>query len=67
MQPMQNKKPSNVSMMKLSSWCTAILDGKQVRVRVRHLGRGKFLVIEDEAGTNHQRIIDASDIIPCDK
>ncbi|AFU57471.1 hypothetical protein Ngar_c05280 [Candidatus Nitrososphaera gargensis Ga9.2] len=64
---MLNKKLSNVRMLKLSSWCTAILDGKQVRVRVRHLGRGKFQVIEDESGTNNQKIIDASDIIHCDK
>jgi hypothetical protein len=52
--------------MKLSFWCTAILDGKQVKVRVRHLGRGKFQVIEDEAGISSQRVIDASDIIYCD-
>ncbi len=64
---MLNKKPSNVSTLKLSSWCTAILDGKQVRVLVRHIGRGKFQVIEDESGTSDQRIIDASDIIHCDK
>jgi len=43
----KHKKPE-INLVKLSSWCTAIINGKEVRVRVRHLGRGKFQIVEAE-------------------
>lgn len=51
---MLNKRPSSASITKFSFWCTVILDGKQIRVRVRHLERGKFQIIEDEAEISSQ-------------
>ena len=52
--------------MKASFWCDAILDGKQVRVRVMHLGSGKYRILEDESGVHDYKVIDASDIVYCD-
>jgi hypothetical protein len=49
----------------LSYWCTAVMDGKEKRVRIRHIGRGRFLVLEPENSSQHT-IIDASDILHCD-
>ena len=49
--------------MKLSWWCTAVFNGKEVRVR--HLGRGKFHIIEAELDID-AKIIDAADIVRCD-
>jgi hypothetical protein len=48
------------------SWCLCVLQESEVKVKIRHIGRGKFKVIEDEAnGTYIGKIIDASDLIHC--
>jgi hypothetical protein len=60
----KQKKPE-ISLHKLSFWCTAIVNDAKVRVRIRHAGGGKFQVIEADARMD-LKIIDASDIIHCD-
>ena len=60
----KHKKPE-INLVKLSWWCTAVINGKEVRVRVRHLGRGKFRIVEAELDID-ARIIDAADIVRCD-
>ena len=49
----------------ISYWCTAVIEGKEKRVRIRHIGRGRFLVLESE-NSSQDTIIDASDILHCD-
>ena len=58
----KHKKPE-INLVKLSSWCTAVINGKEVRVR--HLGRGKFQIVEAELDIE-AKIIDAADIVRCD-
>jgi hypothetical protein len=51
-------------------WCSvAITSSIIIRVQVVHLGRGKFKVVDDEIGTDElkDRIIDASDILHCER
>lgn len=43
-----------------------MIDGKRVRVRIMHLGRGKYRILEDESGLHDYQVIDASDIVDCD-
>lgn len=58
-------KSPGLNLVKLSCWCTASINGKKIRVRVRHVGRGRFLVIEAE-GTLDRAMIDAADILHCE-
>lgn len=60
----REKKP-DTKLVKLTCWCTAIINGAEAKVRVRHVSRGKFLVIEAERDTD-AKFIDASDIVHCD-
>ena len=60
----KHKKPE-INLVKLSSWCTAVINGKEVRVGVRHLGRGKFQIVEAELDIE-AKIIDPVDIVRCD-
>jgi hypothetical protein len=61
---LKEKKP-DPNLLKLSFWCTAIVNGADMRIRVRHTGRGKFQVLESELDMG-VRIVDASDIVHCD-
>jgi hypothetical protein len=61
----EKHKKSDAHLLKLSFWCTAIVGGTHVRVRIRHIGRGKFQIIESDLDTG-AKVIDASDILHCD-
>jgi hypothetical protein len=46
-----------------SSWCLASINELKRKVKIVHIGRGKFKVINNEEGNNFGNIIiDASDI-----
>jgi len=57
----------NSSRDKYSSWCSAAIEGvKRIKVRLAHVGIGKFLVLEDvEGGKYIDKKVDASDIVNC--
>jgi hypothetical protein len=57
----------NSSMDKYSSWCTVEVEGgKRIKVRLAHVGRGRFLVLEDDEGGKYtDKKVDASDIVNC--
>lgn len=48
-------------------WCLcSIKEGGEVKVKIVHVGRGKFKVIEDEdQGRQVGKILDASELIHC--
>jgi hypothetical protein len=50
-----------------SSWCLASIKDAKTKVRIVHIGRGKFKVISDGEGDRYADniIIDASDIFHC--
>lgn len=58
---------SETSSQKNSSWCLAFINEAKMRVKIIHIGRGKFKVISDEEGDRYIEniIIDASDIFHC--
>jgi hypothetical protein len=58
---------ANPSLEKHSSWCTVELnEGKRVKARLSHVGRGKFLILEDDDGGKYvNKTVDASDIVNC--
>jgi hypothetical protein len=51
-----------------TSWCI-VQDSDQVfRAQIQHVGRGKFKILDDNQERIHVgQIIDASDIINCEK
>jgi hypothetical protein len=60
---MLNKKES---VGKDKTWCTISVNGIKTKVQVRHLGRGKFKVVNDESqGSLIGSIFDASEIFYC--
>jgi len=47
-------------------WCLCSIKGGEVKVKVVHVCRGRFRVIEDEdEGSQVGKILDASDLIHC--
>ena len=49
-----------------TSWCTVILNESTIRAEVKHVGRGKFRIIDDKSdGKYIGMIVDASDIFHC--
>jgi hypothetical protein len=56
----------NESVEKDGTWCTISVNGIKRKVQVRHLGRGKFKVVNDESqGSLIGSIFDASEIFHC--
>jgi hypothetical protein len=56
----------NESVEKDGTWCTISVNGIKTKVQVRHLGRGKFKVVNDESqGSLIGSIFDASEIFHC--
>lgn len=50
----------------LGSDCITFIDKQEVRVKIIHVGRGKFKIIRDDGSGKHVgKIIDASDVIHC--
>jgi hypothetical protein len=50
----------------LDSWCVVSLNGINAIVKIRHVRRGKFRIIEDSDGKLLiGSIVDASDILNC--
>ena len=48
------------------TWCTASVNDVKTTVLVRHLGGGKFKVMDDRSGGNLiGKILDASEIYHC--
>ncbi len=51
---------------KTASWCMISMDGSKIKVKIKHIGRGKFKVVNDEReGKYSDSIVDASDVIHC--
>ena len=49
-----------------SSWCNLLIDGSNVRAKIKHVGSGKYRIIEDKNdGKYVGRVVDASDIFHC--
>jgi hypothetical protein len=43
-----------------------LYEGKRIKVRLAHIGRGRFLILDDEeGGTYIDKTVDASDIVNC--
>ena len=55
------------SQEKNSSWCLVSINQAKKKVKLVHIGRGKFKVIAGEEGDrgNDNKIIDAADIFHC--
>ncbi len=48
------------------SWCLARIDGSEVKVRLDHIGRGRFRIVEDEDNGKYvSKVLDASELIHC--
>jgi len=47
------------------SWCTVLLEGNRIRASLKHIGRGRFRIIEDKENKYVGQVIDASDILNC--
>lgn len=46
-------------------WCLLSIDGKQVKAKIAHIDRSKFVIIQSE-DTNHiGRVVDASEVYYC--
>jgi hypothetical protein len=57
---------SRDNLEKDDTWCTISVNDKKTTVLARHLGRGKFKVIDDRAdGRLIGKILDASDMYHC--
>jgi len=57
-----NKK----TLGKNDTWCTVLFDNIKTKVQVRHVGRGKFKVVNDESeGSLIGKELDASEIFHC--
>jgi len=58
---------ANSSLEKYSSWCTvALKDENRIKARLAHVGRGKYLILEDREGGKYvDTKVDASDIVNC--
>ena len=49
-----------------SSWCNLLINGSNVRAKIKHVGSGKYRIIEDKNdGKYVGRVVDASDIFHC--
>ena len=49
-----------------SSWCNLLINGSNVRAKVKHVGSGKYRIIEDNGdGKYVGKVVDASDIFHC--
>lgn len=49
-----------------SSWCNLLISGSNVRAKVKHVGSGKYRIIEDkDDGKYVGTVVDASDIFHC--
>ena len=49
-----------------SSWCNLLINGSNVRAKVKHVGSGKYRIIEDNGdGKYVGKVADASDIFHC--
>jgi hypothetical protein len=60
---MLNKK---LDVEKNEAWCTVSVQDVNTRVAVRHVGKGKFKIVNDEMNGNLVgNILDASDIFHC--
>lgn len=47
-------------------WCLATMEGREVKVKIRHVGRGRFKILEDEDGGKQVgKILDASELVHC--
>jgi hypothetical protein len=46
------------------TWCLVTIANEELRAKIAHIGRGKFLVIEEESG-EYSNVIDASDVLHC--
>ncbi|HEX9319109.1 MAG TPA: hypothetical protein VF884_09255 [Nitrososphaeraceae archaeon] len=61
-EPMSYKDHSNND----SSWCNLLINGSNVRAKVKHAGSGKYRFMEDkDDGKYVGTIVDASDIFHC--
>jgi hypothetical protein len=57
---------SNKNDFDSSSWCTLLINGSKVRAKVKHVGSGKYRIVEDkDDGKYIGTVVDASDIFHC--
>jgi hypothetical protein len=47
------------------SWCIVLIQNDRIIASLKHIGRGKFLIIEDKSGKYTGKVVDASDILNC--
>ena len=58
--------PDKDNFEKDDTWCTISVKDIKTKVLMRHLGRGKFKVVDDQSGgTLVGIILDASEIYHC--
>jgi hypothetical protein len=49
-----------------SSWCNLLINGSNVRAKIKHVGSGKYRIKEDKNdGKYVGTVVDASDIFHC--
>jgi hypothetical protein len=50
----------------LSTWCILSVNNKQIKAKIRHIGKGRFEIISDgNDGEYTTRVVDASDVLHC--
>jgi hypothetical protein len=50
------------------TWCVVQHSNKIFRAQIQHVGRGRFRILNDNQKRSHVgQIVDASDIINCEK
>ena len=52
----------------LASWCAVDIKKAVFRAQIVHVGRGKFKIVEDNQGGAYVgQVVDASDVINCER
>jgi hypothetical protein len=50
------------------SWCAVDIKNAVIRAQIVHIGRGKFKIVGDnQDGTYVGQVVDASDVINCER
>jgi hypothetical protein len=47
------------------TWCLVSIGDEKVKAKIMHVGRGKYRIVEDEAGRYAGKKVDASDVFHC--
>ena len=49
----------------IETWCLISIDGREIKAKIIHMGRGKFKILDDKDSKYVGKIVDASDVVHC--